>query len=284
MKHLDAWWTAAEVALVVIVTALLAGSLLLWVCLKGLSSRTTDTFVAGLVFRALLGMTVLGALTHALGRRPRLTALACAVGVGASWLWRDLGVEWATNVLGWLQDGSTLTLFGGLRGVGTRLTLWLALLGASLATATGRHVSLDVAKSALGDSFRAPLARVGGLLAAVVCFASAWGFFDFTAVDAFTAPPTASVSSKTAMVLAGVARHASFTAHQLGRDLQVMPSVLAGTRWSALPDLLLPTPGEATRGLLVKTLNLIVPLGLLLVGLRFMFWVLLGATNDEPHA
>ena len=282
MKRLDAWWSAVEVALVVFVTALLAGSLVLWVCLKGLSSRTTDTFFAGLVFRALVGMLVAGGLTHRFGRRPWLTTLSCAVGITTSWLWRDVGVEWATNVLGWLQDGSTLTLFGGLRGFGTRLTLWLALLGASLATASGRHVSIDVAKSALGEAARAPLARLGGVVAAAVCLVSAWGFFDFTAVDAFAAAPGSSASSKVATVLGGVSRHTSFVVRQLTSDVQVMPSVLSGTSWSTLPDLLIATPGEATRGLLVKTMNLIVPLGLLLIALRFLLWVLMGP-GEEPH-
>ena len=48
------------------------------------------------------------------------------------------------NIKGWLQEGSTLTLLGGLRGLGTRLTLWLALLGGSLATAAGKHIHVDV--------------------------------------------------------------------------------------------------------------------------------------------
>jgi len=51
----------------------------------------------------------------------------------------------ASNVLNWLQTSSSLMLVGGLRGLATRLTLWLALLGASLATSQGKHVHADVA-------------------------------------------------------------------------------------------------------------------------------------------
>ena len=49
-----------------------------------------------------------------------------------------------SNALNWLQSASTLTLLGGLRGLATRFTLWLALLGASLATAQGKHINVDV--------------------------------------------------------------------------------------------------------------------------------------------
>jgi hypothetical protein len=40
---------------------------------------------------------------------------------------------------------------------------------------------------ALGDGARRPLASLGGVVAALVCLVSAWGFLDFIAVDAFGA-------------------------------------------------------------------------------------------------
>jgi hypothetical protein len=134
-----------------------------------------------LLFRALTGALVLGVIAWAaLRKRPERTRVAATVGallagVALSWGWREVALTWAGNVLSWLQDGSTLTLVGGLRGLGTRLTLSLALLGAALATAAGRHVTIDLVARAMPERARKPLAVLGGLLAAVVCGSSAFG-------------------------------------------------------------------------------------------------------------
>ena len=47
---------------------------------------------------------------------------------------------------------------------------------------------------------------------------------------------------------------------------------------------LLAMPGESPRGLLVKDLNLVVPLGLLWLALRFLLWVARGAPAEGAHA
>ena len=119
----------------------------------------------------------------------RVCSVVCANGCAQLYptAWRDVGVAWFANLFGWLQDGSTLTLMGGLRGVATRLTLWLALLGGSLATASGRHVTIDVVSRSLGAKVRLPLLLLGGLLSAGVCFSAAYGYADFIATDAFDA-------------------------------------------------------------------------------------------------
>ncbi len=324
LAALDRAWTRVEVGLCAAVTAALTLALVSWVALKGLSARTTDTFIAGLVFRALAGALMLGVLARLIGRRlparasRALTWGALLLGAGAAWLWRDGGVAWATNLLGWLQEGSSLTLVGGLRGLGTRLTLWLALLGGSLATATGRHVSIDVATRALGPRAGAALAKAGAAVAAAVCLVVAWGFFDFTAVDAFGAPLDAPVGAKVSHVARGLSRHAFIARRQLALDARMLPRVLAGGPWDksltgeewnrwlaagnwgahftpeqvqALQDPdpanvrvpLATVPGESARGLLVKTLNLIIPFGLVVLALRFLLWLLRGAQAAGAH-
>ncbi|MFZ5441798.1 MAG: TRAP transporter large permease [Myxococcota bacterium] len=306
--------TRVEVGVVTVALGLLAASLLAWVTLKGLSSRTTADFFAGLVFRAAFGATVLGAATWRLSRSVARTSVVSLVAAAASWAWRDVGVEWAANLLAWLQDGSLLTWFGGLRGVATRLTLVLAMAGAALATAGGRHVSIDVLSRAFPAKARHWLTRAGAVVAAVVCFFAAWGFFDFVAIDAFRVSPELGVAEKVRQVGAGVARHASLAGKQARLDLKMSGRVLAGAPWdrslradewnawlgdeeafAALKESdltatrapLLAMPGEAPRGLLVKDLGLVIPLGLWWLALRFLLWALLKPaeqTGAAPHA
>jgi hypothetical protein len=308
LERLDRAWTRVELGLCLAVAAALLASLLAWVALKGLGSRTTDTFYAGLVFRAVTAALVAGAVC----RRwlPRAVGPAAVLAAASAWLWRDVGVDFFGNVFGWLQDGSLLTWFGGLRGVGTRLTLWLALLGASLATATGRHVTIDVVTRALGEGLRKPLARLGGVVTAGICLAAAWGFFDFIAIDAFHAPSAAAPTQKVTAVADGLGLHLSRAAIQLKVDLHVVGHVLqrepwdrcvTGAEWNAwlgddagltsqreadpaaLRSPLLSLPAETSRGLLVKDANLVVPLGLLMIALRALLWVLRGANAESAH-
>ena len=78
-----------------------------------------------------------------------------------------------------------MTLLGGLRGLATRLTLWLALLGGSLATAQGKHINVDVVMRFLTPRLRLPVALIGWLVAALVCLSGAWGFIDHIAIAEF---------------------------------------------------------------------------------------------------
>jgi TRAP-type C4-dicarboxylate transport system permease small subunit len=310
LDRLDALWGEAELGTSLAVLAALVGSLIAWVALKGLSSRTTDTFVAGLVFRAVTSAVLVGALGQWLWRGSRLTWPLALLAAASAWLWRDAGADYFNNLLGWLQDGSLLTWIGGLRGLGTRLTLWLALLGASLATASGRHVTIDVLSRSLGDAARRPLAYLGGVVGAVVCLMAAWGFFDFSAVDGFEVSAGAPVREKVLTVAEGVGRHLSLASRQVRIDLAMAPKVLQGQPWSrslsgaqwnellgddprlqaqreldpeTMRSPLLSRPEEASRGLFVKDFNLIVPFGLLMMALRFVLWLLRGAPVEAAH-
>lgn len=310
LLRLDAGWSGLELGVSLAVLALLVGSLLLWVALKGLSSRTTDAFIAGLVFRAATAGLVTGLLARWLEAGPRLAWGASLLAAASAWLWRDVGADAASNVLGWLQDGSLLTWVGGLRGLATRLTLWLALLGASMATASGRHVTVDVLTRGLGEGARRPLAALGGVVAAVVCLTAAWGFFDFTAIDAFGASSQARPAEKAAAVSEGLGRHLVWAGRQLRVDVTVAGRVLAGRPWSqsltgaewnalwsdepecaalleaepsVLRSPLVSRPEEPSRGLLVKDMNLVVPFGLVMMALRFVVWLLRGAPVEAAH-
>jgi TRAP-type C4-dicarboxylate transport system permease small subunit len=318
LARLDRLWTRLEVALASLVAAALALLLVAWVVLKGLASQTSGDYVAGAVLRAGL-LALAGALLARRGFAKRrwvdaATGLAALLGAGLGLLLKNVGVSWAANVLGWLQDGSTLTLAGGLPGLATRLTLWLVLLGASLATAQGRHLTIDLVARALSPRLRAASNLLSGLVAALVCLVSAWGFFDFIAIDGFHAALDAPPAEKWSAVQHGLSRDAFFTTRQLVLDATMAPRVLGGARWDTSlsadewnawldaadwsgvldPTTLREAPGathvplvvtgqDAARALLMKPLSLVVPFGLLVLALRFLLWVLRGAPVEGAH-
>jgi hypothetical protein len=111
------------------------------------------------------------------------------------------GVQYFSNFLNWMQNASVVMRFGGLRSPGlvTRLTLWLALLGASMATAKRKHINVDVVMRFLSPKLRVPAALVGWLAAAVMCLAAVWGFTDHIAIEDFKVqryPPSCRLSAR----------------------------------------------------------------------------------------
>jgi TRAP-type C4-dicarboxylate transport system permease small subunit len=351
-------WTWFESRLI---TFVLLGQLLAlvsWVFLNGISESVSQS--AGVVFRSVFGGTAfglaawLGGRKLPLGQRRALTLAALAVGLALAPLARSLVlqvvafeqapkgagaprppsglalqvaaldrafIEYFDNIKGWLQGGSTLTLMGGLRGLGTRLTLWLALLGGSLATAAGKHIHIDVIFRFLPKRFRVPAALVNFAAAAMVCFAGAWGFFDHIAIEYYGSNADDPRGQKIAHALHEVSDHLFFTRKQIGLDLRSLPHVLEGERYDGwmsaadwnhwvdtsgfeerfgreavqtirVPDdapphapLVLSPTGETTPGMLAHTLGLVFPFGLLAIGLRFLLRAILtlsGHLSADP--
>lgn len=318
LTRLDLFWTRVEIVVACTSAGALLLSLCAWVVLKGLAAQTTSTFVAGALLRAgLLGVaSALVAFRVTKGRR--LPTAACGVaGAMVGVLLRGVGVSWAGNILGWVQDGSSLTLMGGLRGLATRLTLLLVFVGASIATAQGRHLTIDVVARVLPETARRFSNALTGLVAAAVCVVSAWGFFDFIAIDAFRARMDDVPAAKWSAVSQGLGRDAFFLRRQLALDLTVAPRIVTGSKWDTaltgaewnawldavdwssptdfaelrehreLPESthvpLVVTSPDSPRGLLVKPLSLVVPFGLLMLALRFLLWVLRGAPVESAH-
>jgi TRAP-type C4-dicarboxylate transport system permease small subunit len=266
LARFDASWTKFETWLAsgILLAEVLA--LCAWIALKGLSAEYQlggqgDKNVSGLVFRALLGAIVLGlaalrltrpkvpegdpAHGRAVARQNVIVTVAVVVGLAAGRLWVNGGVEYFANLLNWMQSASLLILIGGLRGVVTRLTLWLALLGASLATANGKHINIDVVMRFLTPKMRIPVAILGWVAAAVMCTAGAWGFFDHIAVALFHVRPVAhcaesadktgqcptTASQKLAHVVHDMGTDWFVVGRQLSLDLRSLPRVVAGTNY-----------------------------------------------------
>jgi hypothetical protein len=318
---LDERWTKFETWLCAVVLLLEVAALTLWVALKGLSTPP-DGAKAGIVFRALFGATLFGMAGYwALRKQSPFVRRAAAVGglvlgllVAKSW--SRVGVDWSSNLLNWYQQSSTLTLLGGLRGVGTRLTLLLALLGGSLATGAGRHITIDLLTRFLKPKLRLPVTVFGWLAAAIICFGASWGFFDHIAIENFGDKADSSAGQKIGTVFKGLGKHWFILRKQVGLDLKSLPHVLkgdtytewmTGTEWNAwlddagfverfgkekvealripedskhTPMVLIPDEGEP-RGALTHAANLVFPIGLLIIGLRFILLSLLALSGHK---
>jgi TRAP-type C4-dicarboxylate transport system permease small subunit len=243
LDRLDRAWTKLDARLCAIVLMADALTLVAWISLKALSHSGTGG--SGRLFRCMLMALVLGGVTHLLTRKKHarhelITTGAVALGLVLGSQLGEFGVEYFGNVLAWLQNASVLVFFGGASDVAKRLTLWLALLGASVATGQGKHINVDVVMRFLSPRARVPVAVLGWVVAAAVCFAGVWGFFDHVAVVDYKIPVsipcadnaekqcTAPPSFKIDRVLSDTRRDMFLTGRQISLDLKTFPKVLAG--------------------------------------------------------
>lgn len=329
VRHVVAFergWSWLEARLLFI--ALMALTLLLctWISLNGMASPVATPNPAGTVFRALVGSVVLGGLVRLVLRKREMprwhrsvaTVVAVVVACAIAPLWRSVGIGYFGGLLDWAQEGSALTLVNGLRGMGTRLTILVALLGGSLAAASARHINIDVVVRFLRPSFKLPVAVIGGLATALVCFIASWGLLDYLAIDGFHAEREASPRAKVAHIQHNVGEHWFVLRKQMGLDLRALPTVLSGTRWDddsrmngrqwnewiesagfrdrytdeqvasiRAPDALLDeprlpfmiVPDGSPRGMLVPTIDLMFPFGFFVIGLRMLLRILMLLTG-----
>jgi hypothetical protein len=311
-------WTLVEQRLITFVLLAQILAMVSWVFLNGLSEPVSAGESAGTVFRCLLGALILGVGAFFFTRKRgeaqsrTFTIAAILLGLVLGPLWRGAGVGYFSNLKGWLQEGSTLTLVGGLPGLATRFTLWLALLGGSLATGAGKHIHIDVVYRFLPNRLRVPASLINYAAAATMCFAGVWGFVDHIAIDSFNANADLPAGRKIAVVEHEVGNHLFYVRKQLGLDLRSVPHVVAGepydrwltgAAWNAwvrdagfedhgftekqIAGLVVPEDGTThtpfiiapdsteTRGVLVHSLGLVIPFGLFAIGLRFLLRMLL---------
>jgi TRAP-type C4-dicarboxylate transport system permease small subunit len=250
LQKIDAAWQRLESRLCAGVLVAEIASLTIWIALKGLSSDyKPGENASGLVFRSLLSAALLGLVAHLATRKQServhrvATTAAVLLGLVVGRLWVHTGVLYASNILNFLQNASVLMLIGGLRGLATRLTLWVALLGASLATSRGRHINVDVLVRYVPEKLRLPAALVGQIAAMIVCFFGAIGFADYIAISVYRADATqpcpgepgekartcdTSAGTKAATVMHEVGSDFFLLGRQASLDLGSWPTVLAG--------------------------------------------------------
>lgn len=246
LDRLDRAWTKLEARLCAAVLSAMIFTLVFWIAMKAMSSTGRDGY--GQLFRSMLTALAVGMVVHFATRRKATTihhtasTLAAILGWILGKFWGDAGVEYFSNLLAWMQNASLLVFFGGVSELAKRLTLWLALLGASIATAQGKHINVDVVMRFLSPKARVPVAILGWLTAAVVSGAAAWGFFDDVAVEEFHAPASvecppgdarrscpAPPGSKIDRVTHDIGTDMFLVGKQISLDLRTFPKVLGGT-------------------------------------------------------
>lgn len=313
---MDIVWTKFETILCVVVLALEVWALTLWVALKGLSTPPEGGSAAGIVFRGIFGAIILGTIAwKAMKKQPPVprsvaTIVAIFIGFATAKAWANVGVQYTSNLLNWYQQASTLTLFGGLRGIGTRLTLLLSILGGSLATARGKHITIDLIQRFAPEKIRMPVIVFGWLASAFISVVLAWGFLDHTSIESFGAKPDASVGEKFSAVGHHLGENFFIARKQLSLDLKATPHVLKGERYAEwfrgeewnqwlddsgyaerygleaqnslkitaddtrAPIVIIPGRGEP-RGELISAANLVYPFGFIVIAVRFIIRSLL---------
>ncbi|HVH46878.1 MAG TPA: TRAP transporter small permease [Labilithrix sp.] len=243
LAKLDRAWTTFESRLCATVLVAEVLTLVFWISIRALSA--TGRAGPGMIFRSLLTALILGAIAHQAtkkhARREIITTAAVLSGLVLGTRWGDAGTAYFSNLFAWLQNSSILVFFGGASEVAKRFTLWLALLGASLATAQGKHINVDVVMRFLSPRARVPVAVLGWLAAALVSISASWGFFDYVAVEEMRAPPTiacpgdetkrcpAPAMSKIEKVTSSASRNFFLAGRQLSLDLKTFPKVITGT-------------------------------------------------------
>jgi TRAP-type C4-dicarboxylate transport system permease small subunit len=310
LAALDGVWTRFEIWVAMLAFALEAFSMTLWVGLKGFSAPSDHP--SAIVFRAVTGAIVLGTAAWQVLRKQQLpvrrgaTVAAVFVGFLLAKSWAGFGSSYASNVLNWYQQASCLTLLGGLRGVGTRLTMLLALVGGSLATGRGRHIVIDILTRFVSLRQRRAMALAGWVMSAAVCFTAAWGFFDHISIENFGANAEDGAGKKVAQVASQMGEDWFIVRKQIALDLKSVPHVifrgqtysdwLTGKEWNAwlddngfverygkegtdgirIPDdetraplVVIPGRGEP-RGELISAAYLVFPIGLTIIALRFI--------------
>lgn len=318
----------------IIVTEMLA--IFVWVLLKGLSA--VGTLEHGAVTRAALSCIGLGTVAH-LALRGRVSkpvhgtvvvAVSLIGWIVVGRMWNTQGVVYSSNVMGWLQNASVLMLLGGLRGWVTRLTLWLALVGASLAAASGRHISIDVLSRSIPKRAQPAVACMGWAAATLVCFVGTYAFVDNIAVTKFDAKAFEPCGSKTCdttfasrieVVKSGVREDMFALGKQVSLDLKMAPRVITGkpydksftnTEWNSwitsgsfaerypgksasllakdavgMHSPAVVIPGRNVRGMLIRDFDFLFPMGLVMIGLRFLLriiQVISGHIKVDPDA
>jgi C4-dicarboxylate transporter, DctM subunit len=309
LSRFDKTLTRWELRFSLVILSLLMGCLLFWMALKGIATPTTETLYSGFLFRGTGLAIVFGVVASKIFKRGVVTLASIAFAIGAAWIFRNTATAWAQNILAWIQEGSFFCWLGGMRGLATRLTVTLALCGALMATSTGRHVSIDVLTRLFNAQWQLWLSRITALISAFICFISAVGFVDFISIDTFGAHPTDTKAEKFGAITHGLSLHTEHAFTQIKIDLHVLPRIVGGTpyaksvsaqewnEWTSahtnanvLKELdpvaqrapLLSPPDISPRGLLLKDLNLVIPIGLLLMAIRFLLWMLIG--KPEHHA
>lgn len=137
--------------------------------------------------------------------------------------------DYFANISRWLSDASLVKQMGTPQIVSARLfTIWVALLGGSLATGAGRQINVDVVMRFLSPKPRLAVALLGYAIAALSCFVIAWGFVDYLAITRYGAAKEAKNGEKVAIIGKSMGRHMFLARRQIAMDFRSFGNVVIG--------------------------------------------------------
>jgi hypothetical protein len=270
LKRFDKAWTSFEAKACAVILVLEIVALCIWIIVKNMPITYNPDGTgskAGLVLRALLGGVALATVAHkimgvAIKRDPESPTVgpvhgavvtgALLIGLRLGKSWASVGAEFFSNVYSWLQASSSFVMLNGLRGFSSRMTLLVAILGASIATSKAKHINVDFGLRALPERFRKFAAVTGWLAAATVCVMSAYAFFDFIAIGNFQAPSKIECtdgtkgpegtglcdppfSTKWEKVVSTTKRDLFVAGRQIVLDTKTFSRVMKGEKYSEMP-------------------------------------------------
>lgn len=226
----DAWWTKVETYLVL---ALLIVAILYmtgWVTLNAFHTKGGKLARFPGIIATFAGAATLVTWLRA---KPRKTgnlvvSIALLVG-GALFLAVSKKADYFANVARWLADASIIKQMGTPQIVSARLfTIWIALLGGSLATGAGRQINIDVVMRFIGPRPRLAVAIFSYVATAFACFVIAWGFLDYLAITRYGALKEQTKGEKAKIIAESVQRHGFLVRRQLSMDLRSFGKVVVG--------------------------------------------------------
>ncbi|MBK7394901.1 MAG: TRAP transporter small permease subunit [Myxococcales bacterium] len=240
----DALWTKVEMYLVL---ALLIAAILYmsgWVTLNAFHTKGGKLARFPGIIATFAGAVTLVTWVRAKPRKVANLVVSIVLLVfGAILLSVSKKADYFANVARWLADASVIKQVGTPQIVSARMfTIWIALVGASLATGAGRQINIDVVMRFIGPRPRLFVAIFSYVATAFTCFVISWGFLDYLAITRFGAGKEQTKTEKAKIIGEAIQRHGFLLRRQLSMDVRSFGKVVlsgqpfdkwyTGTEWN----------------------------------------------------
>jgi len=224
----DALWTKVEMYLVL---ALLIAAILYmsgWVTLNAFHTKGGKLARFPGIIATFAGAATLVTWLRAKPRKAGNLVVSIVLLVfGAILLSVSKKADYFANVARWLADASVIKQVGTPQIVSARMfTIWIALVGASLATGAGRQINIDVVMRFIGPRPRLFVAIFSYVATAFTCFVISWGFLDYLAITRFGAGKEQTKTEKAKIIGESIQRHGFLLRRQLSMDVRSFGKVV----------------------------------------------------------
>jgi len=245
LVKLDAIWTKVETYMVLALLILAIFYMAGWVTLNAFHTKGGKLAKFPGIIATFGGLASAAAWGMRKDRKPKeLLVPGIFTVLGIVLLLVSKRGDYFANVARWLSDASVIRLMGTPQIVSARLfTIWVALLGASLATGSGRQINIDVVMRFIGPKPRLAVALLGYAIAAVSCYVVAWGFLDYLAITRFGASKEMKPGEKLSIITKANSRHFFLLRRQIVFDFRSFKNVVlqgkpfdkwyTGAEWNA---------------------------------------------------